>query len=91
MAFDPRTYKPTLSDRDRYVSKYGETLGNVLGDFIETRNKKEIKLPKTARELKIDELSSLVQREVRKYKEGSRDLYTAVNNIKLLTKDLTNL
>lgn len=91
MAFDPSSYKKSLSDRDRYISKYGETLGNVLGDFIEVRNKKEIKSPKTARELKIDELSSLVQREVRKYKEGSRDLYTAVNNIKLLTKDLTNL
>ena len=91
MAFDPRTYKPTLSDRDRYVSKYGEFLGNVLGDFIETRNKKEIKSPKTARELKIDELSSLVQREVRKYKEGSRDLYTAVNNIKIMTAELASL
>lgn len=43
MAFDPRTYKPTLSDRDRYVAKYGELLGNVLGDFIEIRNKKRNK------------------------------------------------
>ena len=91
MAFNPSSYKPTLSDRDRYISKYGELLGNVLGDFIETRNKKEIKLPKTARELKIDELNSLVQREVRKYEEGSRDLHTAVDNIKLFMADLTNL
>lgn len=83
--------KKSLSDRDRYISKYGETLRNVLGDFIETRNKKEIKLHKTARELKIDELSSLVQREVRKYKDGSRDLYTAVNNIKIMTAELAAL
>ena len=91
MAFDPSSYKQTLSDRDRYVAKYGELLGNVLGDFIEIRNKKEIKLPKTSRELKIDELSSLVQREVRKYKEGSRDLYTAVDNIKIMTAELASL
>lgn len=58
---------------------------------MKLETKKEIKLPKTSRELKIDELSSLVQREVRKYKDGTRDLYTAVNNIKIMTAELASL
>lgn len=90
MAFDPSSYKKSQSRRDRYVAKYGDILGTLLDDFISKRDKIG-RSNGSYEESKINEITFFVKREVRKYEEGTRDLHTAVNNIKLFMADLTNL
>lgn len=93
MAFDPNIYMMSVNRRkNKLITKYGDNLGIALEEFLVARDEvSSAALKDTSNIKKFHDIIYLAKREASKYIDGSRDLNTAISNIKLLTADIRSI